>query len=379
MDCGRAGDHAAGGGVGFAESPVNHARTMWVFRTGSIGDWMVCLPALYAIRRRWPAARLVLLTHKARPGSPHVTEILPRGSVYDGVLYYRSHPLLLPAELLRLRLRARPSPKDVLFYMRGYGSPPARRRRDRLALGLAGFRCVISHQTGAGAAAGRPEVPEWRWLLDIVRRAGARLGLPRRLYPVRASDLARVRRMLPPRGQMPRLAVCPASKMPAKVWPQDRTAEIVRRLVNRGCQVVFVGSGRDRPFIQDLLAEVGPDGSDLCVNLAGSTSVAESAAVISTCDLYFGMDTGPMHLAAVLGLPCVAVFSARDFGNRWRPYGDGHELLVADVECGGCRREVCPRKGHPCMNAITVERVWESVRARVQPRDNPRGPRREVL
>ncbi len=108
-------------------------------------------------------------------------------------------------------------------------------------------------------------------------------------------------------------------------------------------------------------------GEELCAdwgkrsyNFAGKLSVYGSAAVLEKCAAYIGNDTGTMHLAAMVGIPCVAIFSARDYPGKWEPYGEGHTILRYDTNCAGCMLEICPQQNR-CLNSITTENVLAPV------------------
>jgi ADP-heptose:LPS heptosyltransferase len=87
--------------------------------------------------------------------------------------------------------------------------------------------------------------------------------------------------------------------------------------------------------------------------------VRESAALMESARFYLGNDTGVMHLAAAVGLCCVAVFSARNWPGIWEPYGKGHRMLRFDVPCSGCHLTVCDKDLH-CLREITVEQVYQA-------------------
>jgi ADP-heptose:LPS heptosyltransferase len=93
-------------------------------------------------------------------------------------------------------------------------------------------------------------------------------------------------------------------------------------------------------------------------NAAGQFSVAETAALLTLCDEYIGLDTGTTHLAAAVGRPSFAIYGEKNNPGHWFPLGDGHSVLWHRVECAGCRAFECPVSGHPCISGITVEAVW---------------------
>jgi len=97
------------------------------------------------------------------------------------------------------------------------------------------------------------------------------------------------------------------------------------------------------------------------VNLCGQVSVRESAALLAHARLYLGHDSGPMHLAAAVGTPCVAVFSSRNLPGEWFPYGTQHRMLYQAIWCQGCGLEVCIERNKACIRSITVDQVERHV------------------
>jgi ADP-heptose:LPS heptosyltransferase len=99
------------------------------------------------------------------------------------------------------------------------------------------------------------------------------------------------------------------------------------------------------------------------INVSGSLTIAESAALLERCAAYVGNDTGTMHLAASVGTPCVAIFSARDNPGRWEPVGEGHLVLRHDVPCAGCQLTTCIERERACLKGIEVSDVLAAVGA----------------
>jgi heptosyltransferase III len=149
------------------------------------------------------------------------------------------------------------------------------------------------------------------------------------------------------------VAIGPGSKMPAKVWPADRFIEVVSKLISEHdvWPVVF-GGPEDRPLGLRLVERWGRGSV-----AAGELGVRQGFAALERCLLYLGNDTGTMHMAASVGIPCVAVFSSRDYPGAWYPYGDGHVVFRTSIDCEGCMLQVCPI-GNACLLAISPEDVF---------------------
>jgi ADP-heptose:LPS heptosyltransferase len=104
-------------------------------------------------------------------------------------------------------------------------------------------------------------------------------------------------------------------------------------------------------------------------NLCGRLTPRETAAVMEHADVFLGPDSGPMHLAASVGVPCVIAFSARGQRGVWFPAGRGHEVRYHVPECAGCGLETCTVEQKRCLTSISVEemeRAVERVMARVR-------------
>ena len=143
------------------------------------------------------------------------------------------------------------------------------------------------------------------------------------------------------------IGVGPGSKMPAKVWPVERFIEVVSKLIrDHDIWPVVFGGPEDRALGLKLV-EHWKCGSVA----AGELGVRPGIAALARCLLYLGNDTGTMHMAVAAGLPCVAVFSSRDYPGIWYPYGDGHVVFRTSIDCEGCMLQVCPRNNE-CLFSI---------------------------
>jgi ADP-heptose:LPS heptosyltransferase len=163
-----------------------------------------------------------------------------------------------------------------------------------------------------------------------------------------------------------------------KQWDPDRFAELAARLARScGATIVLTGSAADRPLVEPVVRAV-PAGHVL--DLAGALDLPELAALLERLDLFVTGDTGPMHLAAAVGTPVVAVFGPSDPA-RYAPADPMHRIVRLDLPCSPCNRIRLPPArcaGHipDCLAGIDVERVFRAAaesleragRARREPR-----------
>jgi ADP-heptose:LPS heptosyltransferase len=148
--------------------------------------------------------------------------------------------------------------------------------------------------------------------------------------------------------------------MPAKMWVQDRYHELGQRLLAAypELHLLVVGGKEDAAIGEELCAVWGHRSH----NLAGRLSIYGSAAALQQCIAYVGIDAGAMHLAGMVGISCVALFSARDYPGQWEPYGTGHVILRHETECAGCMRTVCPYD-NKCLGLVSVDEAERAVRS----------------
>jgi len=97
------------------------------------------------------------------------------------------------------------------------------------------------------------------------------------------------------------------------------------------------------------------------LNVCGRLSPRESAALIGKAIAFVGHDSGPMHLAASVGTPCVAIFSAQDKPGVWFPFGTRNRVLYHQTDCYGCLLQVCIARKKECIRSITVEQVVNAL------------------
>jgi len=160
--------------------------------------------------------------------------------------------------------------------------------------------------------------------------------------------------------EAPFVAINPVALWPTKLWREDLFAALADRIAQElGIPVVFTGSQDERPYL-DAIAQHVPAGH--IVNLAGQTNLKDLACLYRRAALVVTTDSGPMHIAAAVGTPVVALFGPTD-PRRTGPYGSHHTVIRKELSCSPCFRKTCPTRA--CMEEITVEEVWEGVKERL--------------
>jgi heptosyltransferase-2 len=149
-----------------------------------------------------------------------------------------------------------------------------------------------------------------------------------------------------------------ASYGSAKRWLPDRFAAVADKLADDfSARIVLTGGPSERDLGNDIETSM----RNSCLNLVGLTSVRQLMAILSRCRLMITNDSGPMHMAAALDVPVVALFGPTDHTTT-SPFTSTHRIVRKDTDCAPCLKRVCPTD-HRCMTAIESRDVIEAARS----------------
>jgi ADP-heptose:LPS heptosyltransferase len=343
-----------------------------VFRIGHLGDTLVALPAFWALRKRFPDAHITLLSNVSakNAGYPTAQGVLPAKGLFDEFISYPNEAGKVASTLGFLKLAAgiRLGKYDTLAYLMTRNRDEGRVKRDISFFRLAGIRQhfgtrhLLANYLPENGKAPLPEVePEYKYLLKCLSEEGVidveqEISTELLLGGDEGTN-ARTwidRNCCDPRAGNNFVAVAPGSKWESKLWPEEKYAEVLSRLItNKNVFPIIFGGPEDRDKGERILQKLGTG-----ANAAGELSIREAAAALAQCKLYLGNDTGTMHLAAAMGVPCVAVFAAIDYPGRWIPFGDNNIVLRKAVPCEGCHSPLC-KFNHECLET-GVEEVYQA-------------------
>ncbi|MGD1083156.1 MAG: glycosyltransferase family 9 protein [Verrucomicrobiota bacterium] len=342
-----------------------------VFHIGQLGDTIAALPALWAVRRHFPDAAMTLLCDQ-QAGRDYVpaADVLRGSGIFDHFISYPTagggrrglaQTLRMCALLVNLRRRR----FDTLAYLAPSIRSGVQIKRDRRffraagiarLLGMNDFPSLPAKLDGQplGATAAEADLLLARLRKDGIPVPAAGMGcMSLGLGPAEERALADWVAGLPPDGGRRWLAVGPGSKMPAKRWPVDRYERVVKALIQEfDLWPVIFGAREEARIGRQLITAWGRG-----YNAAGPLGLLPAAAALKRCVLFLGNDTGTMHLAAAVGTPCMAVFSAREWPGMWYPYGAGHRVFRSEIACEGCALVDCVEHGNECLQRITVKQV----------------------
>ena len=332
-----------------------------VFRALMLGDLLCAVPALRALRRGFPQARITLI------GLPWTAELAERLDGIDDFIAFPGHPGL-PEKACDVRLLpaffAAVQAQRFDLALQLHGSGPIVNPLVAMfgARHSAGFCNAEAWRPDADAAYYAPWPERGHEILRLLALTDW-LGLPRDgthlELPLRAADREAARALLP-RGMAPGSYVCihAGAQLPSRRWPLERFAAVATRLAAQGETIVLTGTEPEAAQVAALSAAI----EFPTLNLAGRTSLWTLGALVEGAALVICNDTGISHVAAAVGTPSVVVSSGSDVA-RWAPLDAArHRVLWQPMACRPCSHAVCPI-GHACAAAIGVDEVLQAVAA----------------
>jgi ADP-heptose:LPS heptosyltransferase len=195
--------------------------------------------------------------------------------------------------------------------------------------------------------------------LDLVAAVGMRASDDRLV--LRVPDSAREEIAGFVTDQRPLIVVHPGCSMPARTYPWSQYVEVIDMLVrDLGARVVLTGADDERSLVDAILADVKPWTGAQVMTAAGILDFPAFCALVQAADAVVTNNTGPMHMAAALGTPVVALFALTNPPEQWGPWKVPHRMLWHEVPCRLCYSRVCPTT-HDCLREVRPRQVVEAV------------------
>jgi heptosyltransferase-3 len=347
-------------------------KRVLIYRLGSLGDTLVALPALHLTARAFPDAERRMLTNfPVNVKAPPAAAILENSGLVHGYYRYAVGTRNL-GELLSLWWQIVRWGPQVLVYIGGARGVDSA-RRDASFFRLCGIRRLIGMPVTEDMQQNRLEgsgeilEPEGaRLARNLAELGDARLDDPESWdLGLTIEEQARADEAVSPAGGLPIIAVSVGTKVQSKDWGRENWRALLARIaaLYPGHALTLSGSPPESEaseFAADGWREAG---GGPVINLCGVLTPRESAAAFGRARLFIGHDSGPMHLAAAVQTPCVAIFAARNKPRVWFPYGKQHRVVYHRTDCWGCGLETCIVERKKCITSITVEEVLAEVRA----------------
>ena len=343
-------------------------RKVLVYRIGSLGDTIVALPCLHLIERLYPNAERLLLTNfPVHVKAPAAASVLQGSNLIHGYMRYTIGTRKF-RELFGLAHEIRRFKPDILVCLMPARSQRAVQRDRRFFQFAAGVKHIVgipNHDQltyKKNEDIGLFESEAARLARSLVDLGDADIRNPASWdLRLSASEKEVAHKSLDDIAGSPFIACGPGTKMQAKDWGQESWRALLTKLSRDfpAHGLALIGAKED----SEVSAYASRDWLGPKVNLCGSLTPRQTAAVLECASVFLGPDSGPMHLAACVATPCVIAFSARGLPGIWYPTGRHHHILYRQVSCFGCNLETCVAHARRCLTLITVDDMAAAVQS----------------
>jgi heptosyltransferase-2 len=329
--------------------------------TNWVGDAVMSLPALEAIRARFPKSHIAILArpwvaelYESEPFADRVMTLTASRGAGDWLGKWRAAQALRGERFDCAILLQNAFEAALLAWLAGI---PRRIGYDRDGRGA-----LLTDRIPLPAPG---EIPrhERFYYLALLQRAGIIESYPAdpAVRFTRSADLrAAGPRLLAAGFSGPAIGVSPGAAFGgAKRWDADRFADSAARIASElRCSVAVFGSASERDLCQTVADQVKNRGVTVR-NFAGQTSLRAFIELVAGCLLYLTNDSGAMHVACALDVPTVAIFGSTD-DTTTGPTGAFARVVREKVDCSPCLLRECPID-HRCMTRVTTDRVVETA------------------
>lgn len=333
-----------------------------LFRQSRIGDTLVTFPLIEALHQLYPKASLVYCTqhfkldrhlqgHDVAKLSPHIKEIITY-NVEDSVI----------KKYLKLKRTLKICKDDLLIYLPYNRVQRYQIIRDWIFFKALNFKNMICFK----------ETWEWTYLYEkknyelpketermsgFIRSAGIPVEILKNCPINYDKEWAEEKWKQWGITDKDVIALCPGSNMQSKRWPVERYIAVGKKWNEKtGMQLVIVGGPEEAGIAKDIISYWPGYGFSAC-----GANLSQTAGILRKVKAYCGNDTGAMHLAAIMGIPCVAIFSSREQEKLWYPLGENHIVLKEDVDCKKCNLQTCHTTPPLCLDNISTDKVLDAL------------------
>jgi lipopolysaccharide heptosyltransferase II len=318
-------------------------QSILIIRPGGIGDAVLLAPAIGELNKEFPKATITVLAEKRNAGAfaliPGVTKVLRYDVLTEFTIAFQRKPDLIIDTEQWHRLSAVVARLIGAGIRIGFGT----NERERL------FHHAIPYSHYDYEA-----VSFMRLLAPLGIATPVSILPPFLSVPPTAN--ARATQLLTPLEGQPFIALFPGASIPERRWGADRFGQVATSLAVEGYRIVVIGGKEDMATAASLIATT--DG----LNLAGTTSLAETAAIIEQSTMLISGDSGILHIGVGFGIPTVSLFGP-GIAQKWSPQGVRHLVINLHLTCSPCTTfGYTPKCRHhaKCIQEITPDEVVQA-------------------
>jgi len=362
---------------------ISERKCVLVFRSAALGDFILACPALAMLRRIYPGAQILLLTIQSANRAQREKVALYAGGTASMPWVDLARPHLVNdvvvlddvksiRSILNVRKTVRSYCVDQAVLLLDPAAPwMGRLKKIVLIWLLVGFVSILGWRGKGSLKGNKARLKRLGVLRHHVHGPLQFISelLPKQkgytdteiVFDLRPSNSAKdwatewFRKYCVPDTLL--VAIAPGSIQPHKKWPLSKFQGLCERLLTASARItlVVIGTPADSP-LGDALVKISPT---RVFNLAGKTTISESAALLSRCQLLVGNDGGAMHLGDAMGAMVVSIVSGIEYPDSIEPWHNKQLAIRHEVDCAPCYSFThCPKGHNKCISDLPIEAVF---------------------
>lgn len=338
------------------DNKKSEIKKILIFRNGSFGDTICALPAINSIKKNFPDAKIDIMTNSGGKTLVSIENILDSSLMHEFINYLGTSKKILMKKIKEKKY-------DLFIELPQDQATFVSQIRNMIIV-----RFIFKIQYAFGWEIGATRLfkkeqekyftfkDERKRLLNILEKNS--LTSYKQKFPLNISekDIQVVTDLIKKHNLSDKsnnLALVVGAKRHSNRWPIEYFRELALYFSTKGFNIIIIGGEEDQVLAQHLLSIANT------YDFTGKLTPMQSAVMLQSCRQTVSNDTGPMHLSYAVETPVVAIFSARDYPNKWFPPEENIVLRDDDIECSVCFTETC--LDNQCMKSISVETVIKSM------------------
>lgn len=341
-------------------------KNILIYRIGNIGDIVCSVPALIAIRRTYPESRITLLTSPGNEGALGAKELLTGAWYLNELKIYFSKDIDSFSRKINFVKELRKNNYDLFIQipnnravfttmLRNMTFAKALRAKSAFGFRIRGIQ--LFKKTQVDYLFNKTEVES---LLDILKENGIKAEKVEFDFNISTEQKNKVKNLLEEKwGKIKKgdiiVAISPGSKREANQWPIERFVEVAEYLQDKyNAKIAIIGGNGDIEKANIIKKSLNK--KDALI-LAGKLDLLETLEFLKSCSFLICGSTGPIHLAAAVGIKAIGLYNVRDVYGRWFPYGENNIILYHKFLDCDYKKEECIKKS---IKEISIKEVIEA-------------------
>ena len=345
-------------------------KKILVYHLASLGDILVALPALRLVKDRYKNCKITMLTPKHdNPAAIDVGQVLDGMDLVDNYIYLNLNYGQVKRFYTTFKEVRRNKYSTVIYLNEGRSVRQI--IRDRLFFKLCGIDDIIGAYLTKKLRqpivdhSGKSESMR-SFLVRKIKKIG---HLNSDLFDAYGIILKNINKYSWVRDRLyqkheshDRKIICFSigTKLEVKDWGDDRWVDLINKISSDYPKhlIIAIGGGLDKDRSSEIFSNIETN----YINFCGQLTIPQSSYVLSQSEVFVCHDSGPMHLAAAIGVRVVAIFSSRNFPGLWFPPGKINKVFYTRIECEGCEKTECISLKKKCIRSISANNVYDEIK-----------------